>query len=162
MPRHHTLTVAVLALALAAAAPAAEKKPFFPYPMKVDKLPNGLTVVRVPFASNGMIAYYSAVRTGSRNEVETGHTGFAHFFEHMMFKGTRKYPTGEREKILGALGFDDNAFTTDDCTIYHSFGPASGLEKLIEVEADRFMNLEYAEPSFPSKRTPVSFCPIQR
>jgi len=151
MPRHHCLAAAVLAFAVAASAPAADKKPFFPYPMKVDQLPNGLTVARVPFASNGMIAYYSAVRTGSRNEVEAGHTGFAHFFEHMMFKGTKKYPTGEREKILGTLGFDDNAFTTDDCTIYHSFGPASGLEKLIEVEADRFMNLEYAEPSFQTE-----------
>jgi len=151
MPRHHRLAAALLAFAVAASAPAAEKKPFFPYPMKVDQLPNGLTVVRVPFASNGMIAYYSAVRTGSRNEVEAGHTGFAHFFEHMMFKGTKKYPTGEREKILGALGFDDNAFTTDDCTIYHSFGPSSGLEKLIEVEADRFMNLEYSEPSFQTE-----------
>src|SRR4051812_15467933 len=152
MPRHHRLAAAaVLAFAVAASAPAAEKKPFFPYPMKVDQLPNGLTVVRVPFASNGMIAYYSAVRTGSRNEVEAGHTGFAHFFEHMMFKGTKKYPTGEREKILGTLGFDDNAFTTDDCTIYHSFGPANGLERLIEVEADRFMNLEYTEPSFQTE-----------
>src|SRR5262249_15335175 len=113
MPRLHRLTAAAaLAFAMAAsapAAPAAEKKPFFPYPMKVDKLPNGLTVVRVPFVSNGMIAYYSAVRTGSRNEVEAGNSGFAHFFEHMMFKGTKKYPTGEREKILGTLGFDDNA-----------------------------------------------------
>src|SRR5690242_20490588 len=119
MPRLQRLTLAaaVLAFAMAASAPAAAaaKKPFFPYPMKVDTLPNGLVVVRVPFASNGMIAYYSAVRTGSRNEVEAGNSGFAHFFEHMMFKGTKKYPTGEREKLLGGLGFDDNAFTTDDC-----------------------------------------------
>jgi zinc protease len=149
--RRLTLAAAVLALAMAGPAPAADKKPFFPYPMKVDKLPNGLTVVRVPFASNGMIAYYSAVRTGSRNEVEAGHTGFAHFFEHMMFKGTKKYPTGERENLLGALGFDDNAFTSDDCTVYHSFGPANGLQKLIEVEADRFTNLEYTEPSFQTE-----------
>src|SRR5262245_26200812 len=153
MPRHLSLTLAaaLLSFSMAASAPAAEKKPFFPYPMKTDRLPNGLTVVRVPFASNGMIAYYSAVRTGSRNEVEQGHTGFAHFFEHMMFKGTKKYPTGEREKMLGALGFDDNAYTSDDCTIYHSFGPSSGLEKLIEVESDRFANLDYTEQSFQTE-----------
>jgi zinc protease len=155
MPRHLTLASVLLSLAMAASAPAAEKKPFFPYPMKVDKLPSGLTVVRVPFSSNGMIAYYSAVRTGSRNEVEQGHTGFAHFFEHMMFKGTRKYPTGEREKILGGMGFDDNAYTSDDCTVYHSFGPASGLQKLIEVEADRFIGLDYAEPSFQTEAKAV-------
>ncbi|HEY8207331.1 MAG TPA: pitrilysin family protein [Myxococcaceae bacterium] len=156
MPRHLRVTLAAaLSFAMAASAPAAEKaeqkKPFFPYPMKVETLPNGLTVVRVPFASNGMIAYYSAVRTGSRNEVEQGHTGFAHFFEHMMFKGTKKHPTGEREKILGELGFDDNAYTSDDCTVYHSFGPAGGLEKLIEVEADRFSGLDYGEPTFQTE-----------
>src|SRR3954470_6493323 len=141
-PLPRVTLAAALSFAMAASAPAAEKKPFFPYPMKVDKLPNGLTVVRVPFASNGMIAYYSAVRTGSRNEVEQGHTGFAHFFEHMMFKGTKKHPTGEREKILGELRCEDNAYTWADYTVYHSFGPASGLEKLIEMEADRFMGLE--------------------
>jgi len=151
--RRPGLTLATtLSLALAAPAPAAEKpRPFFPYPMRTDRLPNGLTVVRVPFASNGMVAYYSAVRTGSRNEVEQGHTGFAHFFEHMMFKGTPEHPTGEREKLLGSLGFDDNAYTSDDCTVYHSFGPSSGLRQLIEVEADRFMNLDYSEPSFQTE-----------
>jgi len=153
MPRHLRLTLAaaLLSFAMATPAPAAEKKPFFPYPMKTDRLPNGVTVVRVPFASNGMVAYYSAVRTGSRNEVEQGHTGFAHFFEHMMFKGTRKYPTGEREKMLGTLGFDDNAYTSDDCTVYHSFGPSTGLPRLIEVEADRFIGLDYSEQSFQTE-----------
>src|SRR3954466_16226393 len=132
MPRHLRVTfAAALSFAVAASAPAAEKKPFFPYPMKVDKLPNGLTVVRVPFTSNGMIAYYSGVRTGSRNEVEHGNTDFIHFFEHMMFKGTKKHPPADREKILGELGFDHDPYASDDCTIYHSFGPASGLDRLI-------------------------------
>ena len=62
-------------------------KPFFPYPLKTTVLQNGLTVVRVPFKSPRLVAYYSVVRVGSRNEVEPDHTGFAHFFEHVMFKG---------------------------------------------------------------------------
>jgi len=64
------------------------------FPFKINKvvLENGLTVLSVPFDSPGIIAYYTVVRAGSRNEVEPGKTGFAHFFEHMMFRGTEKYP----------------------------------------------------------------------
>ncbi len=62
--------------------------PIFPYPIASTELDNGLTVLSVPFDSPGIIAYYTVVRTGSRNEVETGLSGFAHFFEHMMFRGT--------------------------------------------------------------------------
>src|SRR5687768_4480808 len=105
----------LLLLVLVAALPAAAqpREDAFPYSLKTERLPNGLTVVRVPFQSPGLVAYYTVVRVGSRNEVEPGKTGFAHFFEHMMFKGTKKHPEGEREHILATYGFDDNAFTTD-------------------------------------------------
>ncbi|AGC43701.1 M16 family peptidase [Myxococcus stipitatus DSM 14675] len=127
----------------------------FPYTLKTDKLPNGLTVVRVPYPSQGIVSYVTVVRVGSRNEVEAGKTGFAHFFEHMMFKGTPRHPEGERERILGTFGFDDNAFTTDDITLYYSYGPTAGLPQLIDIEADRFRNLEYAEPSFRTEALAV-------
>jgi zinc protease len=91
------------------------------------------------------------VRVGSRNEIEPGRTGFAHFFEHMMFRGTRAHPEGDRERTLGKLGFDDNAYTTDDFTVYHSYGPSSALEQLVELESDRFRNLNYPEPSFQTE-----------
>ncbi|MDC0709494.1 pitrilysin family protein [Stigmatella sp. ncwal1] len=148
----------LLFLLLSAAVPSAAqpKAPeAFPYPVKTDRLPNGLTVVRVPFHSPGLVAYYTVVRVGSRNEVEPGKTGFAHFFEHMMFKGTKKHPEGERERLLATYGFNDNAFTTDDFTVYHSYGPTAGLDALIELEADRFRNLEYAEPSFRTEALAV-------
>jgi zinc protease len=136
----------------ATAQPSSEP---FPFPLKVDRLPNGLTIVRVPFRSPGLVAYYTVVRVGSRNEVEPGKTGFAHFFEHMMFKGTKNHPEGERDRIVASYGYDDNAFTTDDFTVYHSYGPSSGLDALIDVEADRFRNLEYAEPSFRTEALAV-------
>ncbi len=136
----------------AAAQPSADA---FPYPLKVERLPNGLTVVRVPFRSPGLIAYYTVVRVGSRDEVEPGKTGFAHFFEHMMFKGTKKHPEGERDRIVASYGFDDNAFTTDDFTVYKSYGPTAGLDALIELEGDRFRNLEYSEPSFRTEALTV-------
>ena len=61
---------------------------------------NGLNVVTVPFDSPGLAAFFIVVRVGSRNEVEKGVTGFAHFFEHMMFRGTDKYPREKYDKIL--------------------------------------------------------------
>jgi zinc protease len=124
---------------------------FFPYEPKVSVFPNGLRVVRLSFPSRGLVAYQTVVRVGSRNEVEPGRTGFAHFFEHMMFRGTRAHPEGDRERILGKLGFDDNAYTTDDFTVYHSYGPSSALEQLVELESDRFRNLNYSEPSFQTE-----------
>jgi zinc protease len=95
------------------------------------------------------------VRVGSRNEVEPGHTGFAHFFEHVMFKGTKAWPEGTREALLGKLGFAENAYTSDDVTVYHVSGPSTGLEQLIEIEADRFKNLEFSEQTFQTESKAV-------
>jgi zinc protease len=149
------LLLLLLLLGAALPATAQPRDEAFPYPMKVERLPNGLTVVRVPFHSPGLVAYYSLVRVGSRNEVEPGKTGFAHFFEHMMFKGTKKHPEGERDRIVATYGFDDNAFTTDDFTLYVTYGPTAGLDALIELEADRFRNLEYSEASFRTEALTV-------
>ena len=94
-------------------------EPIFPLPIRQTTLENGLTVLSVPFDSPGIIAYYTVVRTGSRNEVEKGLSGFAHFFEHMMFRGTERYPQEKYNDVLKALGANSNAFTTDDWTCYH-------------------------------------------
>ena len=148
----------LLLLLLAPAVPAAAQSgpsAAFPYTLNTEKLPNGLTVVRVPYPSQGIISYVTLVRVGSRNEVEPGKTGFAHFFEHMMFKGTKNNPEGTRERVMGNFGFDDNAFTANDVTVYYSYGPSAGLPQLIELEADRFRNLEYAEPGFQTEALAV-------
>lgn len=143
-------------LALSAvAAPKAKGKPALPFTPQVSTLKNGLTIVRVPFASPGLVAFYTAVRVGSRNEVEAGHTGFAHFFEHMMFRGTKRFPQGARGQLLGKLGFVENAYTSDDVTVYQVNGPASALATLVDVEADRFRNLDYAEPAFQTEAKAV-------
>ena len=103
----------------------------------------------------GIIAYYTVVRTGSRNEVEKGLSGFAHFFEHMMFRGTEKYPQEKYNDVLKSLGADSNAFTTDDWTCYHMTVPSSALATAVEIEADRFQNLKYDEPSFQKEARAV-------
>ena len=138
-----------LALVLAMATPAFAK--VFPYTYQVQTLENGLKVYLIPMQSPGLVAYYSVVRTGSRDEVEPGHTGFAHFFEHMMFRGTDKYPARVYDQIVTTMGADANAYTTDDYTCFHLAFSTPDLPKVIEIEADRFQNLKYAEPDFQTE-----------
>ena len=123
-------------------------EPVFPFPVSVFELANGLKVVGVEYDSPGIVAYYTVVRTGSRNEVEPGFSGYAHFFEHMMFRGTEAYPTGAYNEAIKRLGADSNAFTTDDWTTYHTVASADALETIIELESDRFLNLSYSEEDY--------------
>ncbi len=119
-----------------------------PYDAHVETLDNGLTVIVMPMAETGLVAYWSIVRTGSRDEYEPGHSGFAHFFEHMMFRGTEAYPAEAYNEILTAIGADGNAYTTDDLTAYHISIAAEDLEQVIQLESDRFQNLAYTESDF--------------
>ncbi|MCX7908807.1 MAG: insulinase family protein [Ignavibacteria bacterium] len=126
-------------------------KNFFPYDYKVEILENGLKVILIKMPSNGLVSYYTIVRTGSRDEYEPGHTGFAHFFEHMMFRGTKKYPGSVYDKILTEIGADANAYTTDDYTCYHLNFTVDNLEKVMDLESDRFQNLSYSEQDFQTE-----------
>lgn len=144
-----------LALCFALAAPPAESGAGFPFPVTISKLKNGLTVARVPLATKGLVAVQTVVRVGSRNEVELGHTGFAHFFEHVMFKGTPTWPDASRGNHLGALGFSENAYTSDDVTVYHLAGPSQHLDTVLALEADRFKNLTYTEETFQTEAKAV-------
>jgi zinc protease len=123
----------------------------FPYSHQREVLPNGLTALLIPMPSPGLVAYYSVVRTGSRDEVEPGKSGFAHFFEHMMFRGTKKYPGPVYDGIVTSIGASANAFTTDDLTAFHLEFAKEDLERVIEIESDRFQNLSYEEPAFQTE-----------
>ncbi|MFM9026460.1 MAG: M16 family metallopeptidase, partial [Bacteroidota bacterium] len=90
-------------------------------------------------------------RVGSRNEIEPGHTGFAHFFEHMMFRGTDKYPKERYSEILKSTGASANANTSLDRTLYHMTGSSAKLETMFELEADRFQNLKYSIQGFKTE-----------
>ncbi|MEK7263841.1 MAG: pitrilysin family protein [Bacteroidota bacterium] len=129
----------------------AEKNKIFPYEINKEVLNNGLTVLSVPYESPGIIAYYTIVRTGSRNEVEDGKSGFAHFFEHMMFRGTKKYSSQAYNDIVKKLGSDANAFTSDDWTAYHLVASSSALETIMDIESDRFQHLEYSVDDFKTE-----------
>src|SRR5262245_65709798 len=102
-------------------------------------------------SSNGLVAYWTIVRTGARDEFEQGHTGFAHFFEHMMFRGTEKFPQDKYSEITTKIGADDNAFTSDDLTAYHLSITSDDVEQVMEIESDRFQNLDYPKPAFETE-----------
>lgn len=137
-------------LAFLEANAQAENK-ILPYPIQQTKLPNGLNVVTVPYDSPGLAAFYIVVRVGSREEVEAGKSGFAHFFEHMMFRGTDKYSKEKYSEELKATGASANANTWLDRTVYHMTGNAQMLEKMFELESDRFMNLKYSVQDFKTE-----------
>jgi len=126
-------------------------KKILPYPIYQQKLNNGLNVVTVPYESPGLAAFYIVVQVGSRNEVEDGVTGFAHFFEHMMFRGTDKFSREKYNEVLKSTGAGANANTSLDRTIYHMTGNAEKLDAMFELEADRFMNLKYSEHDFKTE-----------
>src|SRR4029077_10023169 len=130
----------------AAAPPAPSRGRAFPFPVQEKTLANGLKIYVVGFDSPGLVAYYSVVRTGSRNEVEPGKSGFAHFFEHLMFRGTDKYSQDAYNDVIKEMGADSNAFTSEDLTVYHILAGKAALPRIVEIEADRFQNLKYAAP----------------
>ncbi len=164
---HKVLASLAVALAvLLAAAPAdAQRKPkpaaqtegsrLFDMPYLMRDLPNGLRVIVVKTDYPDIVSLQIPVQTGSRNEVEEGKSGFAHFFEHMMFRGTEKYPPREYGAVMTAAGANQNAYTTDDFTNYHVNFTKADLDKILEVEADRFQNLKYTEEQFRTEAQAV-------
>jgi zinc protease len=118
-------------------------------------LSNGLKVIVVPTGMPNLVSLQIPVQTGSRNEVEAGKTGFAHFFEHMMFRGSKRFPLEVREQIATAAGARTNAYTTDDFTNYHMTFAKEDLEKILEIEGDRFQHLQYTEEQFKTESRAV-------
>jgi zinc protease len=127
----------------------------FPYNYTIDDLPNGLRLITVPTDYPNLVALYIVVQTGSRNEVEPGKSGFAHFFEHMMFRGSENYTADQREAIFTAAGAQTNAYTSDDRTVYHATFSKDDLDEIMKMEADRFIRLKYALPEFQTEALAV-------
>ena len=126
-----------------------------PFHQSEKTLPNGLKVIVVPTGFPNIVALYIPVQTGSRNEMEPGKSGFAHFFEHMMSRGTPLYPPEKYNEVVTKAGARENANTWDDRTIYHIVFAKEDLPKIMEIYADRFMNLSYDEPAFKTEARAV-------
>lgn len=143
----------LLALTLPAMAQGGNK--IFPYKYSIDDLPNGLRLITVPTDYPNLVSVYIVVQTGSRNEVEPGKSGFAHLFEHLMFRGTEKYPAEAYNEIFKNAGADTNAYTSDDRTVYHATFSKEDLDHIMSVEADRFQNLKVPEDLFKTETRAV-------
>ncbi len=127
----------------------------FPYRFAVDDFPNGLRLVTVPTEFPGIVSIQILVSTGSRNEVEAGKSGFAHFFEHVMFRGTENFTPAQQAAIFKKAGADRNAYTTDDYTNYHTTVPTEELATVLRMEADRFQFLRYSPDLFRTEAMAV-------
>jgi zinc protease len=144
-----------LLLAAPPAAPATGGGATLPFRAVERTLPNGLKVIVVPTAFPGPVSVQIAISTGSRNEVEPGRSGFAHLFEHLMFRGTRRYPAERYQQLLTRMGARQNAFTEDDLTVFHVAVAKDDLARVLELEADRFMNLEVGADAFKTETRAV-------
>jgi zinc protease len=122
--------------------------------VRATTLANGMQIIVWPDRDIPNVALYNWVRVGSRNEVP-GITGLAHFFEHMMFNGTSKRAPGEFDQVLEANGARNNAFTSDDVTVYQDWFPRAALETVFELEADRLRNLSFDATVVESERNVV-------
>ncbi len=115
------------------------------------KLANGMQVVVVPDTRAPVITHMVWYRVGAADE-SRGVSGIAHFLEHLMFKSTDKLPSGEFSKIVSRLGGNDNAFTGHDATAYYQRVAKDRLKTLMEMEADRMVNLKLTEKEVLTER----------
>jgi zinc protease len=121
---------------VAAVVPAPARADALSIPFEKYKLPNGLTVVLSEDHTVPMVSVNVMVKVGSRFEVEK-RTGFAHLFEHLMFMGTDRVPTGQFDAAMEGGGGWNNAWTSEDRTDFYDVGPAQEAELLLYLEADR-------------------------
>jgi zinc protease len=144
------------ALAGSAVAPATAAQP--------DKLPkidfrqrtlaNGMRVFSVEDHSTPTVSIQVWYHVGSKDDPE-GRSGFAHLFEHLMFKATKNMKDETMDRLTEDVGGENNAYTADDMTVYFEVVPSNYLETLLWAEADRLATLNVNDKNFPSERDVV-------
>jgi zinc protease len=117
-------------------------------------LPNGLEVIGIRSNTSPTVSVQVWYHVGARDD-PAGRSGFAHLFEHLMFKGTRYLKSEQFDRLTEDVGGANNAFTSDDVTAYHEVVPSNHLERLLWAEAERMSNLNVDEANFKSERAVV-------
>jgi zinc protease len=151
MPRAWSALALTLALALGAAAHAAGPEVPGADQVVTRTLPNGLKIVVWPDQDIPNVAMYTWYRVGSRNE-RPGITGISHFFEHMMFNGTKTRLPGEFDRLMEGSGGRNNAYTSSDVTVYQNWFPSSVTGVIFDLESDRMRNLDFDAKKVESER----------
>jgi zinc protease len=145
---------AVLAAAvlLAPVTHAAVRPPRLEYTMTT--LPNGLNVVFLEDHSTPIVHLQMWYHVGAKNE-RPGRTGFAHFFEHMMFKGSKNVEPEGHPSYISSVGGQSNAYTNEDATVFWETVPSQYLPLVLWLEADRMASLRIEEKAFKNEREVV-------
>jgi zinc protease len=117
-------------------------------------LANGMHLIIWPDHNIPSVSLYNFVKVGSRDEVP-GKTGLAHFFEHMMFNGTATRTQGEFDRVMESAGGSNNAYTTEDVTVYEDWVPGDALETVFDLEADRLAHLAFVPEVVENERKVV-------
>jgi len=143
---------AVCVLGLDPAVTASTRPPKFNYTMTT--LPNGLKVVFLEDHSTPIVHAEIWYHVGSKNE-KAGRTGFAHLFEHMMFKGSKNVEPEGHPSWISSVGGQSNAYTNEDATVFWQTFPAQYLPLVIWLEADRLASLRIDEATFKTEREVV-------
>jgi zinc protease len=149
MHRHILLSLAILLLAAQVSAQDPD------YGVKTHRLKNGMKILVQEDHSIPNVALYIFYKIGSRNE-RPGTTGLSHFFEHMMFNGAKKYGPKQFDEVMEAAGGSNNAYTSNDVTVYQDWFPRSALETIFDLEGDRIGHLNLDEKMIESERGVVA------
>ena len=157
MPRLSRLLAAALTAGSVIAAStqswsAASRPPKLQY--QISTLPNGLTVVLSEDHSTPIVHLQLVYHVGSKNE-KAGRTGFAHLFEHLMFKGSKNVQPEAHTSMLASVGGQSNAYTTDDETVFWETVPSQYLPLILWLEADRMASLRIDKDTFTNERDVV-------
>jgi zinc protease len=123
-------------------------------PFKHMTLPNGLQVYTVEDHKSPTVAVQVWYHVGSKDD-PNGRSGFAHLFEHMMFKGNEHLTPDAFDDLTENIGGENNAYTADDVTVYHEVVPSNYLEPILWAEAERMSALALNEQNFTSERDVV-------
>ena len=148
---------AAMIAALCLAAPIAVAAPSSPAPpieFTQRILPNGLKLITSLDRTTPNVTVQVWYSVGAKND-PVGRSGFAHLFEHLMFKATRDMPAENMDRLTEDVGGTNNAFTADDTTAYYEVIPANHLQRLIWAEAERMSSLVVDEANFHSERDVV-------
>ncbi|TLY50381.1 MAG: insulinase family protein [Gammaproteobacteria bacterium] len=143
-----------LLLGLAALPLAAADLNVAPIAFKQRTLANGLQVIQIEDHTSPTVAVQVWYHVGSKND-PAGRSGFAHLFEHLMFKSTKNLKAEQFDRLTEDVGGQNNATTNDDFTNYFEAVPSNHLERLLWAEAERMANLNVDEANFKSERAVV-------
>src|SRR5712692_8584050 len=108
--------------------------------IRTETLPNGLKIYLKPIPESPIVTTMVAYKVGSGDE-DLDNTGLSHYLEHLMFKGTDKIMPGDIDRLTLRNGGANNAYTSEDYTIYHFDFASDRWDKALEIEADRMRNL---------------------